>query len=65
MKHIEKVAKEFNTDLKGLKDHPQLLKIAMSFSNRIDLLEKFISENTQFDGKKVGFKGYPEQKEAK
>ena len=61
MKHIARIAKKFTQEqdeLKAilkLKNHPRLLDFAIKLSNRIDLLEKFITERTEYDGTKVGF----------
>ena len=50
MKSLQKLAMKCIEDL----DKKQLIKFLHSFSNRIDLLEKFINEETDFDGEKVG-----------
>lgn len=39
-------------------DRKYIYKFLMNFSNRIDILEKFITEKTDFDGEKVGFVKY-------
>ena len=51
MKHYQKIA---NQALRT-QTTDQLARQLFAFSNRLDMLEKFISDNTHFDGQKVGF----------
>ncbi len=50
MKHLNKLAFNALRNQPG-QDH---IRNLMAFSNRIEMLEKFISENTHFDGEKIG-----------
>ena len=55
MRVFKRYLEQNNIELKNASKHPKLMtKLAMMFSNRIDTLERFISEKTEYDGRKVG-----------
>jgi cell fate regulator YaaT (PSP1 superfamily) len=48
---------QINGTYEGFDDNLKLLRnLASKFAARVEILEKFISENTKFDGKEVGKK---------
>lgn len=55
MKHIKFIAKTWDLSLSELKTDERLMKVALALSSRIEILELFISNETEYDGEKVGF----------
>ena len=58
MKHYRNMEAQFKkVNKRELKDAQprELMRIILGLSNRIDMLEKFVSDNTEFDGEKIGF----------
>ena len=56
MKHYEKLTKACAKTFQEVESIGVQKRIAIALSGRVELLEKFISENTEYDGEKVGFK---------
>jgi hypothetical protein len=61
MKHFNRAVEKLTEDFVNVEDPKILKRLAIAFSNRIDLLEKYISENTDVDGTEVGFSLKPKK----
>lgn len=58
MKHLIKIAeKMWKLDFTELPSHPgKLMKTAIMLSGRVEKLENWITENTDYDGTTIGYK---------